>query len=651
MTRDIKQAVGRPDNSVFIRRCIIYGIILAVMLFAAPSIFAKIMVPIAANGMTTAWYAVFVPIAAAMMAIGLFRAWRRRWPLAYMHNYWKQSHENGYETCPRCGAKFVLKTRHVRYKAKIGERHITTTHSDGSQTTRVEDITEDRTREEFYHECSNSACGMSPDRHAFSQSHLPWKTKEIRTLVNTEGYGRSSKTPRDILLSRLLVPILALVIVVAGVVTVYSYANFHNGEWAYTTADKESSRSAEIYQNYLLSLDTEKAGWHVTYEKSPTDMMNYLGNIFGKGKAVGYTLGCYTYEGSTALEYRFEGDDAGTDMPDGQYILAKYDGTDVLIDEDNELIYKKGTDFYDTYAPKLRKLTHDKALASVLEKTSGGEHALSGTNDFWMEFIRKDDTMVYSYMLEDDVTKISGGEFRAVTFYPEEQTMDRWFFSYDESEYNPLDDLDGYMYSDQAGLSGTPVDRPSESHTDSSKEDPADPPSKNPANQSDDELGKLIQKSFDDTGSVAFFKNDDVVFGVSVEYFPNGYAFEIEVAEEGHERGFEEDMVYRVNTTDKTLTKIENYDYSDETKTDMPLSKHQDKYDFLLSIVPHTYIRSLIDMDKAETRRESVGLVKVYEMKDENGKVTADMKLMFGKIAEVNHYTADDEYVQIELEY
>ena len=643
MTRDVRQAVGRPDNSVFIRRCIIYGIILAVMLFAAPSIFAKIMVPIAANGMTTAWYAVFVPIAAAMMAFGLFRAWRRRWPLAYMHNYWKQSHENGYETCPRCGAKFVLKTRHVRYKAKIGERHITTTHSDGSQTTRVEDITEDRTREEFYHECSNSTCGMSPDRHAFSQSHLPWKTKEIHTLVNAEGYGGSSKTPRDILLSRLLVPILALVIVVAGVVTVYSYANFHNSEWTYTTADKESSRSAEIYQNYLLSLDTENAGWHVTYEKSPTDMMNYLGNIFGKGKAVGYTLGCYTYEGNTALEYRFEGDDAGTGMPDGQYILAKYDGTDVLIDEDNELIYKKGTEFYDTYAPKLLALTHDKALGEILARTNGGEHALSGTNDFWMEFIRKDDTMVYSYMLEDDVTKISGGEFRAVTLYPEDQVMDRWFFSYDESEYNPIDDLDGYMYSDQGLLSNNTVDQSSENNDDQSKE--------NNTNQSDDELGKLIQKSFDDTGSVAFFKNDEIVFGVSVEYFPNGYNFEIEVAAEGYERGFEEDMVYRVNTTDKTLTKYadDHGDLVDETA--MPLSEHQDKYDFLLSIVPHTYIRSLIDMDKAETRRESVGLVKVYEMKDENGKVTADMKLMFGKIAEVNHYTADDEYVKIELEY
>ena len=126
---------------------------------------------------------------------------------------------------------------------------------------------------------------------------------------------------------------------------------------------------------------------------------------------------------------------------------------------------------------------------------------------------------------------------------------------------------------------------------------------------------------------------------------------EIYDAVEGYGKGLEEDMFYRVNTTDKTLTKIEHYDYSDEIKTDMPLSEYQDTYDFLLSIVPHTYIRSLIDMDKAETRKESAGLVTVYEMKDENGNVTADMKVTFGKIGEVNQYIGENEYVQIELEY
>ena len=268
----------------------------------------------------------------------------------------------------------------------------------------------------------------------------------------------------------------------------------------------------------------------------------------------------------------------------------------------------------------MKALTHDSALDAILEKTKEGEHAMSGSNDSWMEFIRKDNTMVYSYMLSDDETKISGDEFRAITTHLEEKTEERWIFSYGDSEYVP-DDWDGFVYADDNAFN------------------------------TDDELGKLMKKSFDDYGGVAFYKNDEVVLGVNIEYFPDGYAFEVAIVEEGYERGFEEDKIYRINTSDKTLTKYVD-DYGDLVDgIEMPLSEHQDKYDFLLSIVPHTYIRSIIDMDKAEKRKESVGLVTVYEMKDENGKVTADMKLMFGKIAEVNHYTGENEYVQIELEY
>ena len=433
------------------------------------------------------------------------------------------------------------------------------------------------------------------------------------------GYYTGPSAP-PIPTSRLIALFLALALVVVGVIVVLNYNSYYNGEWTYATADKEAGRSTEDYQNYLLSLDTEYKYWNVTYENAPTNLWNYLLGFVNLDKATGYTIGGYNVEGGNVYDYRFEGDDGGTGISDGWYTLTMLDGIKVLIDEDNETIYKQGTEFYDTYAPKLQALTHDSALGAILEKTKGGEHAMSGSNDFWMEFIQANNTMVYSYMLSDEETKISGDEFRAITTYPEEKTEDRWYFTYGNSDYYP-DDWEGFVYADGNAFS------------------------------TDDELGKLMQESFDDSGSVAFYKNDEIVLGISVEYFPNGYDFEIVVVEDGYERGFEEDMVYRVNTTDKTLTRYVD-DYGDLVDgTDMPLSEHRDKYDFLLSIVPHTYIRSLIDMDKAEVRKESVGLVTVYEMKDENDNLTADMKLMFGKIGEVNHYTVEDEYVKIELDY
>lgn len=622
MTRDIKQAVGRPNNSVFIKRCIIYGAILAVMLFAAPSIFEKLLAGAAVQGILSAWYTIFVPITAIIMAIGLFKCWRRRWPMAYLDNYRRKAKENGYKTCPRCGAKIAVRTRQVSYNKKIGERHITTTHSDGSQSTRVEDITRKDTRTEEYYICSNSSCDLEPDR-IYSQSHLPWKISEIRALVRSEGEisgkiksSRSSKSASSLTLSRLLAPFIAIVLVVVGVVLIMNYASWYDGEWTYVTADKQSDRSVEEYQNYLLSLDDEYFSWSFTYEKSPTTMMNYLAKFIKLDKMESYTVGGYNVEGGAVYDYLFEGYDAGTGLADGRYTLTKIDGINVLIDEENKTIYKEGTEFYDTYAPKLRELTHDKTVDSVLEKTTGGEHAIYN-GSVPLEYILKDNSMVFAYLYSDDT---NGNEFRAITTYPEDQMEERWFFYYRTDDYYP-DDWEGFTYADDNAFN------------------------------TDDELGKLMAKSFDDCGYVQYYKGEEEVLRIRVDYFPDGYGFEIYDAVEGYDKGLEEDMYYRVNTSDKTLTKIENYDYDDEVKTEMPLSEHQDKYDFLLSIVPHTYIRSIIDMDKAEKRKESVGLVTVYEMKDENGNVTADMKVTFGKIAEVNHYIGENEYVQIELEY
>ena len=445
MTRDVKRAVGRPDNSMLNRRRIFYGTILAVMLFA-PLIFGKIMLPMARDGITVAWYSVFVPLALFMMAIGLFRSRRRRWPLAYMNEYNRQAREGGYEICPRCGAPFVLKRRTRNHREKVGEIVTTTTYTDGSKNVNREDVYGNVRRTNYYYQCSNSKCALEADKH-ISQSHLPWRKKQIRCLVlNDERLlDRKHSSASDLLLSRLLVPFLALVLIAVAAVNVYSYAEFHEGDWTFASSDKEASRSAEEYQTYLLSLDTAHRNWHMAYENKPSDMMSYLGERFlGQECGSGYSMESYSSESGTVLYYRFEGDDAGTGLPDGWYALMELDGTNVLLDDTNEIIYKSGSEFYDTYAPRLLTLTHDKVLGDVLAHVDGGEHALS---DMDMEFIRKDYSTVYSYMLSEDVTKINGGEFRAVTLNPENQRIEQWFFSYDDSEYTP-DNLEDYVYSD-----------------------------------------------------------------------------------------------------------------------------------------------------------------------------------------------------------
>ncbi|MBR2024898.1 MAG: hypothetical protein IKA02_03725 [Clostridia bacterium] len=620
MKNDIKKAVGKPDNSAFIKRFLIYGIILAVMIFFAPSIFSKIMVPMASNGMKTAWYLVFVLLTAIIIAIGLFRSYRRRWSLSYMENYKKEAKENEYEYCPRCGAEFVLKRRTRNSRVKTGELITTTTYSDGSKTVDKKDVYGTQSYTEYYHKCTDNSCGLEPEQ-VITQSHLPWKTNEIRHLILNEDSSKKKRTSaHDLLLSRLFAPILAIVIFVACAICIYSYANLHDGEWTYATADKESSRSANEYQEYLLSLDTLNPNYHMTYEIESADMLSHLLDTFNiKDKNKGYTVSHYSLNGESVFEYRFEGYDANTGIPFGWYTLCTLDGIKVLIDDTNKKIYKEGTEFYDTYAPKLLELTHDKALNVIIERTNGGEHALQGTNDFWMEFIRKDDSMIYSYMLSSDFTKISGGEFRAITTHQDTLSTEKWTFSYDDYQYT-LDEFQGYVYSD-----GKLEDN--------------------------DELGKLITASYSDSGQYTLYKNDERIVQIDIYYLANGYGYSFYIPSDKYDKDFIEDVEYRINTNTNTLTMVTIDDNYKEVFTEMDLSEHQDKYDYLLSIVPHPYIRNVIDMDKAEVQKENGGLTKNYIMKDENGNITAEMKVAFGKIGEVIHHLSENEYIKIELEY
>ena len=620
MKRDVKQAVGQPDNGAFIGRCIVYGLILAVMLFGAPAIFESIMVPMAAKGIATAWYALFVPIAAVMMGISLFRSWRRRWSRAYMNQYNTQVRANGYSRCPRCGAPIVMKKRTRYHRVKTGEEITTTTYSDGSKTVDRKDVYGSEARTEQYYVCSNNRCAIEADL-SLGETHLPWKMREIRCLVlNDNSLLKGNKNAAGLLLSRLLMPILAVVVVAICAITVWNYADYQDGEWIGITVDKEADRSAAAYQDYLLGLDTGYSNWTISYEKEATDMLGYLGNQIGKDETKGYFIGSYQTDDGVVMVYNLYGADGGTDVPDGKYTLMNLDGEMVLIDDTNERIYKQDTEFYKTYAPKLLTMTHDVILQGVLKQVDGGEHGIYN-GALPMEFVRKDNTTAYAYLKSNDATQING-EFRAVTIHPEEEREERWIFSYDDYPY-VRDALEGYAYSDAMPL-----------YDDS------------------DELGKLIAKSVDDSCDYTLYRNDDdEVIAMDVDILANGYEICFSEWDTSSDLRFEKDVDYRINTNEKTLVKVTFVENYRDVAVDMPLSEYQKEYEYLMSIIPMTYIRNIIDLDKAEVKKEYLGLVTNYVMKDENGKVTAEMKVMFGVIGEVIHHVSDTEYVMIELEY
>ena len=92
-----------------------------------------------------------------------------------------------------------------------------------------------------------------------------------------------------------------------------------------------------------------------------------------------YTIRYNKGETASHTTFIFDGENLGTGLPDGTYILTKLDGADVLIDDNSKLIYKADSEFYKTNAPKLQAITHDALLTKIIEQT---EDALSNYNKY-----------------------------------------------------------------------------------------------------------------------------------------------------------------------------------------------------------------------------------------------------------------------------
>ncbi len=439
----IKKSVDRPENGVFIRRLILYAIIMGVMLFGASSIFEKFMSPMAVDGLMKAWYVLFVPVTALMMLIGLFRAWRRRWPMSYMLTYQSKARDNGFTTCPRCGARLIEKSRTRSSRDHVGDKITTTTYSDGTKSTHTEGIYETRSHSETYHECSNTLCQLVVEQH-LSQSHYPWKKSQIRALVcnDSTGLRGDNRCAKHLLTSRLLIPILALVIIAVGAYSVYNYADAESNPWTHTEKTHDAKRTEAEFENELMGLDGQYAYYSVTFDKEKMDFLNRLGETRVERLYIEY----YKSEAASYMIYTLKGNDRDTGLPDGTYILTTVDGAPVLVDDDNEIIYKKESDFYKKYADKLRAITHDGVLKELMTAVNAdkAEHAIEcfGSLDEYTEYIKSENAMVWKYITEDaDLS--SGTEFEGVINYPDKLQRDRYFFGY-RSETSYLPEFEGY---------------------------------------------------------------------------------------------------------------------------------------------------------------------------------------------------------------
>ena len=164
-------------------------------------------------------------------------------------------------------------------------------------------------------------------------------------------------------------------LVISAVIWVILFLVFDVYKIDYTVVD-ESTRTVEGFESFLLDMDNNRDVWEVRYEKKNAGIFSRLAFWDNDFCTIRYNKG----ENASHTTFVFEGENLGTGLPDGTYVLTKIKGVDVLIDKNNMLIYNADSEFYKTNAPVLGEFTHDALIGKILEQAEGGEHGLVDTN-------------------------------------------------------------------------------------------------------------------------------------------------------------------------------------------------------------------------------------------------------------------------------
>lgn len=193
-----------------------------------------------------------------------------------------------------------------------------------------------------------------------------------RVQYNAAGAGCLAELAKPL---RKLLKAFGILLAISAVIWMILFFVFDVYKINYTVAD-EAARTAEEFEFYLLNLDNKWDVWEIQYDKKNAGILGRLAFWEKASCTIRYNKGV----NASYTTFIFEGENLGTGLPDGTYILTKVDFADVLIDKNNKRIYKADSKFYQTYAPKLQAITHDALLGVIMEQSKGGEHGLVETD-------------------------------------------------------------------------------------------------------------------------------------------------------------------------------------------------------------------------------------------------------------------------------
>ncbi len=439
---------------------------------------------------------------------------------------------------------------------------------------------EKRDKERAEAERNNSVVGSSTDRHG----NVTMNFGSGRTAVKS-----AAEVRRDF---RIVVAIIAIVVcaAIAGVCYLVYTNNsrfFTNEVFTETLTGDGTAVVAEA-----LARDDDKSNWTVSitdYKK------NFFGVLF---KLEGNTATVKRYlqkDGTEVLEFDLDGYNFDTGLK-GKYMILTIEGKISLLDEKAELIYREGSEFFDTNYPKLKAITYDSLLTPLTEKVVGDKY---GKNE------------QYEHILQANGWQMAVlDEYRVEFLNETEDVSTRYVAEARNQNSSYTFEMLNYKLFDAESA------------------------------ESLDKLGKLLVEG-DYSTSIEKYVSDKVVLDVRYERNLKQHRFEFT-----EDCGIFKKGIYSFTPGD---TSVHHWTYNPDNyadiDTDYPIAENQELYDTLSSLVPETYLRNVMDLSKAD-KGGALG-VTTYTMKNADGEKTAVLSLAFGKINKLIHYAEDGSRIEM----
>ncbi len=350
-----------------------------------------------------------------------------------------------------------------------------------------------------------------------------------------------------------------------------------------------SESSGDLFAQ-ALKADDNAAGYKIYATENGIGFFRNIINFSSDNATVEY----WTENGQGVWSFELADCDLNTGLS-GNYYITTIGGKKAIADRNDKKIYPEGSVFYNQNYEKLMALTHDNMLGEIQDALKGGKRG-------------KNDSYGCELLVADKAALCSDGDRLRIC---DERSGKRILYtvSYYDKTDTKMQDISSFTTDGSTGTG--------------------------------DKLTDLMITG-DSSPRIKFLENGEEKANINLNIQNGIYEFEFKL----DYNGFEADTDYVVDPEKKTLTvKKWNNEKLTHDETEYKASEKQKEYDYLLSIVPQTFVKANFDFDKAE--KSGFLWYESYKIKDENGDTKATLTLWNDKPSSFILKTDDTHNVTI----